>query len=186
MQLINSLFGGVDQPIINFFLASRVSLGIKLFSAVSWLGEWTLIVPLTFAVVALFWLKNKKAYVIPFLTAVLGGEISGQFLKFIIQRPRPLDGLEAENTFSFPSGHALIAVTFYGFLIYYFWRTAKSQAQKYLSLLLGIILILIIGFSRLYLGVHYFSDVIASYLLGFIWLWIGIYLAKKRQTGAEL
>lgn len=171
----------IDQTIVNFFLTFRTPAGIKILSIISWLGEWTIIVPLALIIVALFWIKQKKDFIWPFLTAVFGGEITGQILKMLVHRPRPLGGIDPESTFSFPSGHAIIAVTFYGFLTYYFWQKSKSQAQKYFIAALGIILILLIGFSRLYLGVHYLSDVLAGYVVGLIWLWVGIYLDKKNN-----
>ena len=152
------------------------------FSAVTWLGAWKLVVFLIILALALFWLKNKKEYIVSFLITVLGAEISGQLAKIIFHRTRPDGGLETENTFSFPSGHALIAVAFYGFLVYFFWRVFKRQAQKYFFLIIGLILILLIGVSRLYLGVHFFSDVIGGYILGAIWLAVGIYVQQRNLS----
>ncbi len=215
-----SFFLNIDNHIENFFLAIRSPWGVDFFSAISWLGEWKLVVFLVILTLALFWLKDlplhqllqcllwkknlqsapdlslrdifsfkswcggKKEYILSFLITVLGAEISGQLLKILFHRARPDGGLAVENTFSFPSGHALIAAAFYSFLIYYFWQTSKSNAQKYFYLISGLILILLIGLSRLYLGVHYFSDVIGGYILGAIWLAIGIYIHQKNsQTG---
>lgn len=177
-----SFFINIDSHIEKFFLAARSPCGLDFFSTVTWLGEWKLVIFLVILTPALFWLKNKKIYVLPFLITVAGAEISGQIIKILFHRARPDGGLEAENTFSFPSGHALIVAAFYGFLIYYFWHNAKNKAQKYLCLSAGLALILLIGISRLYLGVHYFSDIIGGYLLGAIWLAIGIYIHQKSKT----
>lgn len=182
MQGIIATLINLDQSGVNFFLTLRTGLGDQIFSIVTWLGEWKMLVPLALIIVVWFWAKNKKDVVWPFLTAVLGAELSGQLLKLVVQRPRPLGGLENESTFSFPSGHALIAVVFYGFLTYYFWQSAKNQAQKYLALALGVILISVIGFSRLYLGVHYLSDVLGGYSLGALWLGLGIFLAERKKN----
>ena len=89
-----------------------------------------------------------------------------------------------EKSFSFPSGHATIAVAFYGFIIYFLIKNVKSWNRKINIFFTGFILIILIGFSRLYLGVHFVSDVWAGYLIGAIWLIIGIgftefYLLKK-------
>jgi len=89
-----------------------------------------------------------------------------------------------EKTFSFPSGHSTIAVSFYGFITYVLWRNAKTRLYKIIILTTGIILMAAIGFSRLYLGVHFLSDVIAGYLLGIFWVTIGIgvlQFLKKRK-----
>lgn len=210
-------FLNIDSHIENFFLATRSPWGVDFFSAIAWLGEWKLVIFLVILAVALFRLKGKKEYILSFLITVIGAEISGQLAKIIFHRTRPVGGLEAENTFSFPSGHALIAVAFYGFLIYFCWREAKNREQKYFHphtndassenikteelkniedkslqysrrkpvgvgvyLSAGMILILLIGLSRLYLGAHYFSDVIGGYILGAIWLAIGIYIHQKN------
>lgn len=170
----------IDNLVENFFLLIRNPLGINFFSCITWLGEWKLVIFFVILVVALFRLKGKKEYILSFLITVGGAEISGQIIKILFHRARPDGGLEAENTFSFPSGHALIAVAFYGFLVYYFWCVVKNKTQKYLCLGAGLALILLIGLSRLYLGVHYFSDVIGGYLLGAIWLAIGIYVHQKN------
>lgn len=170
----------IDNLIENFFLNARSQGGLDFFSAITWLGEWKLVIFFIILTPAIFWLKSKKGYILSFLIAVLGAEISGQIIKILLHRARPNGGLEAENTFSFPSGHALIAVAFYGFLIYFSWRVSQSRAQKYFFLVAGLILILLIGLSRLYLGVHYFSDVLGGYILGTIWLAIGIYIHNKK------
>jgi len=186
MGLITSIFRNIDAIAENFFLVRRTPAGIKFFSAITWLGEWKALVILGILIIILFWLKNKKRFIRPFLAAVIGAEISGQIIKAVLHRPRPLHGVGMENTLSFPSGHALIAAAFYGFLIYYFWQSLESRAKKYAYLIAGLIIILAIGFSRLYLGVHYFSDVIGGYILGAIWLAVGIYIHQKNSKKEEL
>lgn len=173
-------FLNIDNSIENFFLGARSQAGLDFFAAITWLGEWKILIFVVVLAAAILWMKNKKEYIMPFLITVVGAEISGQLAKIIFHRTRPVGGLEVENTFSFPSGHALIAAAFYGFLIYFFWRTAKSKAQKYFFLIAGLILILLIGLSRLYLGVHFFSDVIGGYVLGALWLAVGIYIQRKN------
>lgn len=177
-----SFFLNIDSHMENFFLSIRSPWGVDFFSTVTWLGEWKLVIFLVILALALFWLKGKKEYILSFLITVGGAEISGQVIKILFHRARPDGGLGVENTFSFPSGHALIATAFYGFLVYYFWRVAKNKAQKYLCLGVGLFLILLIGASRLYLGAHYFSDVIGGYILGAIWLAIGVYIHQKSKS----
>lgn len=213
----------IDNIVETFFLNARSQGGLDFFSAITWLGEWKLLIFVIILTTALFWLKGKKEYILSFLTTVFGAEISGQILKILFHRARPDGGLEAENTFSFPSGHALIAAAFYGFLIYFCWREAKNREQKYFHphtndassenikteelkniedkplqysrrkpvgvgvyLSAGLALILLIGLSRLYLGAHYFSDVVGGYLLGAIWLFVGIYIHQKSSKKEEL
>jgi undecaprenyl-diphosphatase len=95
------------------------------------------------------------------------------------QRP-PGIGVYTEASFSFPSGHATIAAAFYGFIVYYLWRQAQNWNIRLNLLFGGSALILAIGFSRLYLGVHFLSDVLGGYLLGFMWLIIGICMVERH------
>ena len=87
------------------------------------------------------------------------------------------------SSFSFPSGHATAAVAFYGVVFYLLIRNAKRLKSKFALLTTGFVFILIIGFSRMYLGEHYLSDVVGGYLLGFLWLLfsISILLWKEDQ-----
>ena len=69
-------------------------------------------------------------------------------------------------------------MVFYGFLVWVFWPKTKNLAQKLILLASGLFIILLIGFSRLYLGVHYLSDVLAGYLIGLVWLIMSLYINK--------
>ena len=101
--------------------------------------------------------------------------------KFLIRRLRPVEPVYLESSYSFPSAHSTLAVVLYGFIFYYLWRQTKKRSQKNLILVLGILLILAIGFSRIYLGVHFFTDVAGGYFLGLAWLCGGIGLVEWRR-----
>ena len=104
------------------------------------------------------------------LACLLGGFILNSVLKVSFQRIRPLEFfLVIERGYSFPSAHAMVSLPFYGYLAYLYWRIIRKRS--YLISGLAIILILGIGFSRMYLGVHWFSDVLAGYIGGAIWLY---------------
>ena len=92
-------------------------------------------------------------------------------LKLIFQRPRPADPwLVHETGFSFPSGHSMVSMAFYGFLIYLVWRCVRNKkTRNILTAVLGA-LILLIGLSRIYLGVHYVTDVLGGFLIGLCYL----------------
>ena len=92
-------------------------------------------------------------------------------LKFIFARPRPLDiNLIEELGYSFPSAHAMISTAFYGFIIYLIWQTKISKRRKWISSIVLSILIVLIGITRIYLGVHYASDVFAGMLISISYL----------------
>jgi undecaprenyl-diphosphatase len=98
------------------------------------------------------------------------------FLKQFFNRPRPLTPLlEPVNGLSFPSGHALMSVTFYGLLIVLVWENTAARFKKWIVTILLLLLISLIGFSRVYLRLHYFSDVIAGFAAGMIWLTLSIW-----------
>lgn len=94
-------------------------------------------------------------------------------LKLIFRRPRPADPwLVQEGGFSFPSGHSMVSMAFYGFLIYLVWRCVTNPKRRYvLTAVLGV-LILLIGLSRIYLGVHYVTDVLGGFLIALCYLTI--------------
>lgn len=96
-------------------------------------------------------------------------------LKQLFRRKRPLSPLlKAAKGLSFPSGHAIMAVTFYGLLIYILQHTIDTGWIKIIATILLIVLMLLIGFSRIYLRVHYTSDVLAGFIIGLLWLMISL------------
>lgn len=102
----------------------------------------------------------------------LGGAlVINQLLKFIVQRPRP-EGfrLVDESGYSFPSGHSMVAMAFYGFLIYLVWHYERDCVERWLWCVCLAFIIAGIGMSRIYLGVHYASDVVAGFLVSLAWL----------------
>lgn len=115
-------------------------------------------------------IKNRKIG----LTVIANLGIIGMInliLKNILQRPRPTEyRLIYESGYSFPSGHSMASMAFYGFLIYLIYKYVKSRKVKWSLIILLTILIITIGVSRIYLGVHYTSDVIAGFLASLMYL----------------
>lgn len=102
---------------------------------------------------------------------VVGALALNQVLKFIVQRPRP-DGyrLAVESSYSFPSGHSMISMAFYGLLIWMIWKYERDDVMRHVWCCLFGLIIVMVGISRIYLGVHYASDVIAGFCVSLIWL----------------
>lgn len=105
-----------------------------------------------------------------------------QLLKNIFRRPRPtVIHLVNEKGFSFPSGHSMASMAFYGYLIYLLIKSNKNKIIKIIISLLLVLLILVIGTSRIYLGVHYFSDVLTGFLISLLHLTIYTYYVTERK-----
>lgn len=171
----------VDLSLANLLHAFRNPLLVKIFLWITLLGNWRIVVVVMSVILMLFWLWDKKNYIIPFLVSVGGGFTTGAIAKYIWHRPRPLEvAVYLEKSWSFPSGHAILAVSLYGFLIYFFWKYFKKWKSKIDILFLGFLIIILIGFSRLYLGVHYLTDVWAGYMVGLFWLMISIGLVEAK------
>lgn len=130
-------------------------------------GAYVLI---TIGLICLLLIKDKKIGVVINLNLIFS-TILNLIIKNIVQRPRP-EGyrLISEFGYSFPSGHSMVSTAFYGFIIYLIWKKVKNKKLKYISCTLLGILIILIGFSRIYLGVHYASDVIGGFALSIAYL----------------
>jgi undecaprenyl-diphosphatase len=124
------------------------------------------------------WLKkSRKDSIFLALTMILSaGAI--YLLKELLQRVRPSSALIPETGFSFPSGHAAIAVVFLGILSYFFLKSNKTKIVKIWTLIISAILVLIISFSRIYLNLHWLSDVLAGLALGFVLLSGGLIILQ--------
>lgn len=132
-------------------------------------------------VVALFIIiKNKKIGASIFSNLVII-TVLNQLLKRILQRPRPTEFRIVEETgYSFPSGHSMVSMAFYGYLVYLIYKYVKNKYIKWTSITILSILIILIGISRIYLGVHYTSDVVGGFLISIAYLIIYINIMDKH------
>jgi len=143
----------------------------RFMEVVTFLGKHYLLIPLNFVLIAFFIYRKEKWFAVRIAALSLSSLLLMFILKFYFQRDRPLLPVIGEaKGFSFPSGHALISVVFYGLFIHMIWHEVKIRWLRNLLICILSILILLIAFSRIYLRVHYASDVIAGLAVGFIWL----------------
>ena len=184
--ITSDIIVSVDMRVANLLFAFRDDDLVKIFTRVTLLAKWQIITSSAIVLSLILWMWKKKVYLIPLWVAIVGSEIFSSLGKLALHRPRPGVALYLENTFSFPSGHATIAIVFYGFLVYILFRQIKKWKYKINALFFGTILILAIGLSRLYLGVHFLSDVWGGYLLGALWLLIGITISEWLQHRRQL
>jgi membrane-associated phospholipid phosphatase len=135
------------------------------------LGRWQGIVSGAIALGLGLALWRRKADIVALVLALSFGEVAVWLIKTLIHRarPEPANALTFEGSYSFPSGHAFVATVFYGLACYVLFRVTPG-ATRVLVVLSGLALVLAIGFSRVYLGVHWPSDVLASYTAAVVWL----------------
>ena len=124
-------------------------------------------------------IKNKKIGV-SIISNLAIITVLNQLLKRIVQRPRPTEfRIVEESGYSFPSGHSMVSMAFYGYLIYLIYKYVKNKYLKWISIILLSILICSIGISRIYLGVHYTSDVLGGFFISISYLIIYISAVNK-------
>lgn len=135
------------------------------------LGYYDVVLPLLAAAVLFFYLRGWKLSATLLLVSTAGGTLLTTVLKAVFRRARPevFDSGYAASFYSFPSGHATVAVGFYGALTLIIAYRLRGRARWAVAAA-GISLVLLIGFSRLYLGVHYPTDVLAGYLAAPLWV----------------
>jgi membrane-associated phospholipid phosphatase len=124
-------------------------------------------------VFGLYLIRRRRLYwLAAFLSSVYGGMLLNRILKYLFQRPRPHfdDPLLSLTSYSFPSGHTMTATVLYGVLAAYFFANTQDWRRRVVIVLVASFLILLVGFSRIYLGAHYLSDVLGAMAEGLAWL----------------
>ena len=165
----------VGYKLISTFLISDFATPIAKF--ITNFGGAIFLAVLT--IILFILIKNKKIGVSIFSNLAIITALN-QLLKNILQRPRPTEYRIIEETgYSFPSGHSMISLAFYGYLIYLIYKYVKNKYVKWTSMVLLSILICSIGISRIYLGVHYTSDVLGGFLISISYLVMYISAVNK-------
>ncbi len=135
------------------------------------LGSPTVVTLIAIAAVSYLWIDGKRAAASFVALSIVGGALLVSLLKFGFARPRPelVSHLVDVNSFSFPSGHATMAAVTYLTLGVLLARVEKRRRMKLYLLVVASILVFIVGFTRVYLGVHWPTDVLAGWCLGTAW-----------------
>ncbi|MBR2705210.1 MAG: phosphatase PAP2 family protein [Clostridia bacterium] len=171
----------VDEDIYNFdvagyeFVTSDMSETMTFFAKIITRMASPVILGLI-AFSLFFAIKDKKIRWSIIINAIVAALLNF-LIKNIIQRPRPIGHrLIDENGYSFPSGHSMVSMAFYGYLIYIINKKVESKTIRIISTILLSVLIVLIGLSRIYLGVHYTSDVCGGFCvaLSYLMLYTGI------------
>ncbi|WP_226037435.1 phosphatase PAP2 family protein [Aquibacillus saliphilus] len=161
-----------DSAIIDLLKTIETDTLDQLMIVITELGSVWFLTTLSILVILILWFAAKDKWgITTFIVAVAGGGTISKVLKHYYNRERPSINPEIDAIgYSFPSGHSMGSLIFYGFAIYFVARSKWSKAVKWSFAILSIILIFLIGISRVYLGAHFPSDVLAGYLAGTVWM----------------
>lgn len=174
LDIDNNVYNFISKNIMNDTLSS-------ILKCVTHLGGVAFIVLLG---VLCFMFCKKNRWFITF--DLVGCTVINQTIKHIVRRPRPnVLRLVSESGYSFPSGHSMISVAFYGLVIYFVYKNINNKYLKWALISLLSLLILTIGFSRIYVGVHYFTDVVGGFFLALAYLIVYIYIYNKKVIKNE-
>lgn len=179
----NNLYSEADIRLMNLIAAYRSLAIAKILLLFTYLGNWQIMVTLGIIIVVILRLLKERRKLFFFIIGLIGSGLFYNLLKLIFHRQRPeaVFSLIVQNGYSFPSGHAVMAVVFYGLIGYILLKNIKHWRSKLLLAILIIGLILLVGFSRVYLGVHWTTDILAGWLLGLALLILIITFFKNQE-----
>ncbi len=174
------------DALTTFYISVHASFGyLDLAAKVSYLAQSMVMAALAVFIGGLLWWRRYRAEAVIYVVSILGNGVLNTAIKFIAQRARPphLHGFAIETGYSFPSGHSSGAMATYAMLAFILCQITAKRWHL-LWIVLASALIVSIGFSRMYLQVHFMSDVIAGFTSGSIWvlLCVAMYRQHKRMA----
>ena len=174
---------GFDQQIFDALSGYTSPFATDLMLVLTFFGSALFILPAYFVLSAIVYYFKRNRFL---SIAIIGVGLFSRLLLFLIKnifrRERPLQKLTDEvHGFSYPSGHSFSAFAFYGLVIYFIWKTDINTALKWVLSILLFVFAASIAFSRVYLHVHFPSDVIAGFFFSTIWLAVSLWILEKTQ-----
>ncbi|WJQ83834.1 phosphatase PAP2 family protein [Brevibacillus brevis] len=175
---------GMDQAAIAFAESIRSDVGTAFFRWVTHLGGGMFLVPVAVIIIAVLYIKKYRVEAMFVLISLGVSEVANELLKMFFARPRPsgVNLIELPESFSFPSGHAMIGPAFYCMVA--FWIAQWFAEKRWSSLVQPAVFIFValLAFSRVYLGVHYLSDVLTGFFLSMCWYFL-LCLGYEERMG---
>ena len=181
MALISSLTGlfiKLDVLVNAKIALLHTPLLTKIMTVITNLGSAISLVTLSSVTFVLLAYKKRWQNALLLAVSMLTGLGAELLIKLITHRARPENALIAASGYSFPSGHATMTLIFFLLLIYFFKDSIKEKLWKYFFIISSITLTLLVGFSRIYLNVHWLSDVVGGFALGLLWFMLSIFVFK--------
>lgn len=177
----------LDEKVFTAISRYTTESRTKLMIFISFLGNHTFLIPANLLLIIFFIIRKKRGLAIRVAIIAFSNLFFMSLLKILFRRIRPDNPLIAGITnFSFPSGHAFMSIAFYGFLIWYAGVSIVNKKTELFIVAFLLLIILAIGFSRIYLRVHYTTDVLAGFSIGFAFLMIILWLTDKLQEPKEI
>ncbi|WP_223145612.1 Phosphatase PAP2 family protein [Sporosarcina sp. ANT_H38] len=184
----NNSIGRFDTAIIGFIQGLEAPWLTAIMKGFTWVGSGLAVTTITvigFIVLYFFLRYRQQSFLLTIV--VVGSILFNKMLKSYFKRERPeLHRIMDAGGFSFPSGHSMMAFALYAILAYIAWRNVKTTTNHVLLFLFAAFMIIMIGTSRIYLGVHYPSDIIGGYIASALWVTLAIsvysYFQNKRET----
>jgi membrane-associated phospholipid phosphatase len=181
--MINPL-AGPDHEVAGWFHAHLTQTFVSVLRAFTEFGSGEWIGLILFAVVLFFAWKRWWPSLVTLIVAVPGGMLLNEWVKILVHRQRPfLDGPFVDwSGYSFASGHTIGATLLYGQLLLFILPSLKARHWRLLSVFSAVSLIALVGFSRIALGAHFLTDVLAAIFFGIIWLAFCLFATKPMRT----
>ncbi|GAA0380031.1 phosphatase PAP2 family protein [Paenibacillus motobuensis] len=175
-----------DNTIISWVQGQESDSLTKIMKVFTWIGsQLPVIVILLVTLIFLYFVLHHRSELVFLIIIVTGSALLNILLKQLFRRDRPsLHRLIEETGFSFPSGHSMAAFSLYGAIVFLVWKHIPYILGRIAVIVVGACLILMIGVSRIYLGVHYPSDVLGGYLISACWLTASIWLYQGYLEAA--
>lgn len=160
---------------ISLTITPTITAFFKLFTHC---GDWMVMIPICIILIITLKNKNQKIAILLNLMIIF---VLNQLMKIVFNRARPSENMLIEASgYSFPSGHSMVSMAFYGFLIYLAYKNIENKLIRNLTCIGLTLLILIIGISRIYLGVHFASDVAGGFCVSIAYLMLFIGIVKPK------
>ncbi len=170
-----------DLRIVSYLYIFRTPGMVEFFSWIGVLGNIWVVVTLGVVITVMIWLVKESGYVLPMWLGIAGSYICNLTGGVFFKRPLPEMPAVAEHVYYFPSAYSSVSLMFYGYIVYFILKVSQNIRTKLNAVFVLIPVIILTGFSRIYLGVHYLSDIGAGWALGMLWLIMSIMIAEYLE-----
>lgn len=182
VALLKSSFTATDANVNSWAASIQTSSFTAIAEIIAYVFDTTSLLAISLLMAVYLFYKNYRKYSVLLLAAMGGDAAIVSIVKTLVHSARPLNGLMYDTGSSFPSGHAAGSIVFCGLLTYFGWQLWKSPKAKAASGAFFVAITSVVSFDRIYLNVHWFSDVLGGCMLGIFWLTFSIWAVQYIET----